>query len=726
MNESSTGENKSLGTQPSGSPKSAARWRRNAIVGLIGAPVFLAGLTLGGFGLFTWSGGGDPAPREIQSHDNGSGGAYFRVHLDYAPRQDGGPGAGWARRFGASLFDEGLTTTVAVDIARGQGRVERIARWRGDSQASANNQFTAYRKQDQATIAVTLTRAAQPRLRWYSDPPQWIADLLRGLMPRSGVDQPAPIRISPPAVGRQSTGTTITVYDYKGIAIGDLQVTAQWRPSVLFDPALVHAGPVPNPAIESFVKDHAGATARIFAVVETIRTNNAGVTESAEIKPWILKRYAALPGNRAQCAETCDAAVGRFGLSAGDAALLTYFLHRDGPSFTGAASLAKVCGRKSLGAALIRIGAPPPGKTEPPAPKTASPAPKAAPPDSIQATVKRARKLLKALAKAKNDPAAPRPQPARKATAPADKKAPVKQARIRLQAPAAAQNVPAAQRLQPARRATAPAPKAAPPARKTAAPAGKQAPAKQARIRLREPVAAQNVPPAQHLQPARRTTPPDPKAAAPAKQARPREPAGILRRLAREWEGGLAPNRRAESMRILRADAALVEPNQFSLVRTAPLADRAAILDDNAANRVLHFKCFTKHAENSIAAIVERQQGAAPAVFHYRFFFDAQNKIYKIHRRPAIQADIRDLKRARRGVDCTDRFLAREETLLRPIIGGNGAAEAPRAVAPATRIIMAPPKQVIIESNQSWTGPPPGGRARNRVTVDLTVLDAIP
>ena len=93
MNEPSTGEDKSLGKRPSGSLKSVMRRRRNAIVCLIGAPVFLAGLTLGGFGLFTWTGGGDPNAGEFQSHDNGSGSAYFRVHLDYAARQGGDPGA---------------------------------------------------------------------------------------------------------------------------------------------------------------------------------------------------------------------------------------------------------------------------------------------------------------------------------------------------------------------------------------------------------------------------------------------------------------------------------------------------------------------------------------------------------------------------------------------------------------------------------------------------------
>lgn len=582
MNEPGADETKGPDQQSATPRKSAARghWRRNAVIGLIGAPVLVAGLTVGGFSLFTRIDARDPNPREFQFDGASSGTAYYRVRIDYRPRQGGDPGrAGrsWARELGASLFDEGLTTTLAIDIAHGQGPVQSLARWRGDGPAGVEGPFTAYRKQNEASIAVTLTRVARPRLRWDIDPPRWATDILAALVPRAGADQPPLIHLAPPAAGEKPASTTIVVRDYKGIAIGDLHVTSQWRPSVLFDPALVQAGRSPNPAIESFVNGNPGA-ARRFAVLRMIRSNGAGFAEIAALKAWVARRFAAGAGNLTHCAETHDAAIERFALSPGDAALLTYFLHRDGPGFANAAALATACGREYLGAALRRIGVPPAAKAAPP-------------------------------------PARPAPVAAAKAT------------------------------------------------------------------------------------------------------PKPRLGLGqILRRLAREWKAGLAS--RTDSARFIRVDAKLVQPNRFGLFRTTSFADRAAILDDHAANRVRHFACFTALAENAMAAIVERQHGAATAVFRYSFFFDKENKIHEIHRRPAIQADIDVLKRTRRGTACTDRFLAREETRLRRLIGGDGAAEAPPAVAPAAHI--------LIESTVPWKSPPPRGRARNRVTVDLDVLKSIP
>ena len=606
MNEPGTGGDKSPDKRPADPRQSAARphlWRNTVII-LFGAPVLLAGLTAGGFGLFSRIDDRDPKPREFQSDGAGSGSAYYRVRADYLPRQGRDPGAAgrsWLRRLGATLFDEGLTTTLTLDIAQGEGPVQRLAQWRGDNRAGAKGILAAYRKQNQVTVAVTVARMAQPRLRWKFGQPQWVTDILGALMPKAGADQPPLIRIPPPAAGQQPAVTTIVVRNYKGIAIGDLHVTSQWRSSVLFDPAIVQVRPAPNPAIDLFVATNASAAARRFAIVQMIRSTGADFTAIAAIKSWTVQRFAIVQGGRAKCAATYDAAIGQFGLSAADAALLTYFLHRNGPDFTTTASLATACGRKSLGAALLRIGASPTGTGEPP---TASPAPPVA-----------------------------------------------------TLAPPAAIIEPPVPALELA------------------------------------PVAAPEAPKSMPLPPGR-----------------------ILHRLAREWRAGLAA--RADSTRFIRVDATLIRPNLFKLFSTTPLADRAAILDDHAANRVHHFACFTKVGGNSMAVILERRQGAATAVFRYRFFFDAQNKIHKIHRRPAIQADINDLKYTLRGTACTDRFLAREEARLRQIIGGQRSAEFPPLVAPTGRI--------TIESTLIWKSPPPRGRSRNRVTVDLSVLESIP
>ena len=624
MNEPSTGDASRTDKPSADPPRPMARWRRNAIIGLIGAPVLLAGLTVGGFSLFTHLDSRDPNPREFQSDGAGSSGAYYRIRIDYLPRgASGASEPSLARRLGAALFDEGLTTTLTVDVTHDQSPVEQLARWPGDGQAGFKGWFIAYRKQNQATIAVTFTRAAHPRLRWDIEPPQWATDILRALVPWAGADQPPLIRITPPAAGRQPEMTTIVVRDYKGVAIGDLHVTSQWRQSILFDPALVQEHPVPNPAIESFVKRNAGAEARKFAILRMIRSTAADFTAIAAIRSWIVQRFAALAGNQAQCAQTHDEAIDRFGLSASDAALLTYFLQRDTLSFTSAASLATVCGRESLGATLVRIGAPSTAISAPPLPA------KQAPSTAISAP----------------------PSPDKQAPAPVK------------QAPSTAISAP------PETPRQAPIPV-------------KQAPA---------PVAAQKALPAAR-------------------------PARILQRLAREWKAGLAA--RTDSKHFIRTDARLFRPNRFNLLRTTPLADRVAILDDHAANRVHHFACFTTLAENSIAVIVERQQDAATAVFRYRFFFDKENKIYKIHRRPAIQADINILLHSLRGTPCTDQFLAREEARLRRVIGGDGLAEAPPAVAPAARI--------LIESTRLWKSPAPYGQYRNRVKIDLDVLDSIP
>jgi len=582
VNEPSTGDVKSPEERSAKPRKSAVRWRRKAVVVLIGAPVFLTVLTVGGFGLFTRIDARDPNPREFQSDGAGSSSAYYRVRVDYLPRGGGDAGAAsrsWMRRLGATLFDEGLTTTLTIDIAQGEGPARRVARWRGDSRASAEGIMSAYRKRNQVTVAVTVARAVQPRLRWKFGQPQWVTDILRASMPKAGVDQPPLIRISPPAADRQPAMTTIVVRNYKGIAIGDLHVTSQWRSSVLFDPALVQARPAPNPAIESFVTANASAAARRFAIVRMIRSTGAGFTAIAAIKSWTVRRFATVQGSRAQCAATYDTAIGRFALSDGDAALLTYFLHRDGPEFTRTASLATACGRKSLGAALLRIGAPLTG---------------------------------------------------------------------------------------------------------TGAPAAALALA---------PVAA-------------------PKAT----ELPPLPPGRILHRLAREWRAGLAA--RTDSIRFIRVDATLSRPNLFKLLSTTPLADRAAILDEHAANRVHHFACFTKVTQNAMAVILERRQGASTAVFRYRFFFDAQNKIHKIYRRPAIQADINDLKFTLRGTACTDRFLAREEARIRQIIGGQRSSQTAPQGTPTGRI--------TIKSTLPWKSPAPRGRSRNRVTVDLSVLDSRP
>jgi len=614
MSESTADKNKGPEKQPDTPRKPVARPRRgrNAVIGLIGAAAILAGLTAGGFGLYARLDARDPAPREFQPEGAGASGDYYRVRVDYLPRQTSKTQSGWAREIGATLFDEGLATAIAVDVTDGQGRVQKLARWRGGARAGVENRFTVYRKQSQTTVAITFTREALPRLRWNFDQPRWATDIFAALVPRAGADQPPLIHVTPSAAASPQPATTaIVVRDYKGNAIGDLHVTLQWRPSVLFDPDLVQAGPAPNPAIVSFMQANAGATARKTAVLRMIRSAGVNFAGIAALESWVAQRFDAATDGGAQCAKTFDAAMGQFALSAGDAALLTYFMHRDGPGFTGAASLAVVCGRKSLGSALSRIGVPPTSIGVPPTSTGIS----------LTGT-----------------------------------------------------SVP-------------PAITAAPPVAKIPTVPVKQAP---------PPAKVAKSPPAPRLRPGR-----------------------ILRRLAREWKTGLIA--RAESERFIRADARLVQPNRFRLFRTTPLVGRAAILDDHAANPVRHFACFTALAENSMAAIVERQQGAATAVFRYRFFFDKDNRIREIHRRPAIQADINGLKRSLRGTACTDQFLAREEARLRQLIGGDGGGlteTPPPAVARDARI--------VIESTLPWKSPAPRGRSRNRVTVDLDVLDAIP
>ena len=64
MNEPSTGDVKSPEERSAKPRKSAVRWRRKAVVVLIGAPVFLAVLTVGGFGLFTRIDARDSNPRD--------------------------------------------------------------------------------------------------------------------------------------------------------------------------------------------------------------------------------------------------------------------------------------------------------------------------------------------------------------------------------------------------------------------------------------------------------------------------------------------------------------------------------------------------------------------------------------------------------------------------------------------------------------------------------------
>ena len=128
MNEPSTGDVKSPEVRSAKPRKSAVRWCRKAVVVLIGAPVFLAVLTVGGFGLFTRIDARDPNPREFQSDGAGSSSAYYRVRVDYLPRGGGDAGAAsrsWMRRLGATLFDEGLTTTLTIDIAQGEGPARR-------------------------------------------------------------------------------------------------------------------------------------------------------------------------------------------------------------------------------------------------------------------------------------------------------------------------------------------------------------------------------------------------------------------------------------------------------------------------------------------------------------------------------------------------------------------------------------------------------------------------
>jgi len=71
-----------------------------------------------------------------------------------------------------------------------------------------------------------------------------------------------------------------------------------------------------------------------------------------------------------------------------------------------------------------------------------------------------------------------------------------------------------------------------------------------------------------------------------------------------------------------------------------------------------------------------------------------------------------------RGTACTDRFLAREEARIRQIIGGQRSSQTAPQGTPTGRI--------TIKSTLPWKSPAPRGRSRNRVTVDLSVLDSRP